>query len=190
MLTSCTFLNWISFSYNSYCHCHCHSTLLVWNWTVLNKVKVKVTLRLTVRRPVCPHVKHLSGAYEQMFIKKKLNSMVLVRKRTIPSEWPQPAGEVSLEKRDYGRGDPSRWPRDTLYQLKLAQMFITVRYLWVCWCGALFLMREQVYHCKSQSYFTTGSLPPISLSWCQAPWDPRQEIYLVSNWTLAVLVLT
>jgi hypothetical protein len=25
-----------------------------------------------------------------------------------------------LEKRDYGRGDPLRWPRDTLYQLKLA----------------------------------------------------------------------
>jgi hypothetical protein len=25
-----------------------------------------------------------------------------------------------LENRDYGRGDPLRWPRDTLYQLKLA----------------------------------------------------------------------
>jgi hypothetical protein len=25
-----------------------------------------------------------------------------------------------LENREYGRGDPLRWPRDTLYQLKLA----------------------------------------------------------------------
>jgi hypothetical protein len=25
-----------------------------------------------------------------------------------------------LENQDYGRGDPLRWPRDTLYQLKLA----------------------------------------------------------------------
>jgi hypothetical protein len=26
------------------------------------------------------------------------------------------------------------------------------------------------------SYFTTGSLPPISLSWHEAPWDPWPEI--------------
>jgi hypothetical protein len=30
---------------------------------------------------------------------------------------------------------------------------------------------------QSQSYFTTGSLPPISSSWRQAPWDSRPEIY-------------
>jgi hypothetical protein len=27
-----------------------------------------------------------------------------------------------LENRDYGRGDSLRWPRDTLYQLKLANL--------------------------------------------------------------------
>jgi hypothetical protein len=37
------------------------------------------------------------------------------------------------------------------------------------------------------SYFTTGGLPPVSLSWRQAPWGPRPEIF--SNWTLAVIVL-
>jgi hypothetical protein len=42
---------------------------------------------------------------------------------------------------------------------------------------------------QSQSYFTTGGLPPISLSWRQAPWDPRRGIFFSSNWTLAVLVL-
>jgi hypothetical protein len=29
---------------------------------------------------------------------------------------------------------------------------------------------------QSQSYFTTGGLPPTSLSWCQVPLDPRPEI--------------
>jgi hypothetical protein len=28
----------------------------------------------------------------------------------------------------------------------------------------------------SQSYFTTGSLPPISSSWRQAPWGSRPKI--------------
>jgi hypothetical protein len=28
-----------------------------------------------------------------------------------------------LENRDYGRGDPLRWPRDTLYQLKVGTNF-------------------------------------------------------------------
>jgi hypothetical protein len=41
---------------------------------------------------------------------------------------------------------------------------------------------------QSQSYFTTGGLRPISLSWCQAPWDPRPEIFF-PNWTVAVIVL-
>jgi hypothetical protein len=30
---------------------------------------------------------------------------------------------------------------------------------------------------QSQSYFTTGGLPPISSSWRQAPWNPRAEIF-------------
>jgi hypothetical protein len=30
--------------------------------------------------------------------------------------------------------------------------------------------------CQRQSYFTTGGLPPVSLSWLQDPWDPRPEI--------------
>jgi hypothetical protein len=40
---------------------------------------------------------------------------------------------------------------------------------------------------QSQSYFTTGRLPPIRSSW-QAPWDSRPLI-LFSNWTFAVIVL-
>jgi hypothetical protein len=42
---------------------------------------------------------------------------------------------------------------------------------------------------KSQSYFTTCGLPPISSSWRQAPWDPRPE-FLFYNWTVAVIFLT
>jgi hypothetical protein len=30
---------------------------------------------------------------------------------------------------------------------------------------------------QSQSYFTTGGLPPISSSWRQAPWGPRPEFF-------------
>jgi hypothetical protein len=30
----------------------------------------------------------------------------------------------------------------------------------------------------SQNYFTTGVLPPISSTWCQAPLDSRPEIFL------------
>jgi hypothetical protein len=43
--------------------------------------------------------------------------------------------------------------------------------------------------CQSQSYFTTSSLPQISSSWRQAPWDSRPVISF-SNRTLAVIVLT
>jgi hypothetical protein len=41
---------------------------------------------------------------------------------------------------------------------------------------------------QSQNYFRTGSSPPISSSWRQAPWDSRPVI-LFPNWTLAVIVL-
>jgi hypothetical protein len=42
-------------------------------------------------------------------------------------------------------------------------------------------------HSQSQSYFTTGGLPPISLSRCHAPSDLRPEIFF--NRTLAVIFL-
>jgi hypothetical protein len=41
---------------------------------------------------------------------------------------------------------------------------------------------------QSQSYFTTGGLPPISSLWRQAPWDSRPVI-LFSKSTIAVIVL-
>jgi hypothetical protein len=34
---------------------------------------------------------------------------------------------------------------------------------------------------QSQSYFTTGGLPPISSSWRQAPWDPRSDLFFQLN---------
>jgi hypothetical protein len=41
----------------------------------------------------------------------------------------------------------------------------------------------EVTHCqsKSQSYFRTGGLPPISSSWRQAPWNWRPEIFFQLN---------
>jgi hypothetical protein len=60
------------------------------------------------------------------------------------------------------------------------------------WIAAVLLLTNSPPNwtdCNSQSqyYFATGSLPPISSSWRQAPWDPRPEI--VFNWTLAVIGL-
>jgi hypothetical protein len=43
---------------------------------------------------------------------------------------------------------------------------------------------------QSQSYFTTGGLPPISLSWCQAIETRDQNSPPPLNWALAILVLT
>jgi hypothetical protein len=34
---------------------------------------------------------------------------------------------------------------------------------------------------QSQSYFTTGGLPPISSSWRQAPWDTRPEFFQLNS---------
>jgi hypothetical protein len=34
---------------------------------------------------------------------------------------------------------------------------------------------------RSQSYFTTGGLPPISSSWRQAPWDSRSAFFFQLN---------
>jgi hypothetical protein len=42
----------------------------------------------------------------------------------------------------------------------------------LCMAGTDFQSQNQ-----SQNYFTTGGLPPISLSWHQAPWDPRPQIF-------------
>jgi hypothetical protein len=41
---------------------------------------------------------------------------------------------------------------------------------------------------QSHRYFTAGGLPPISLSWRQAPWAPRPYISF-PNWTLALTLL-
>jgi hypothetical protein len=51
---------------------------------------------------------------------------------------------------------------------------------------ALRLYREDPRPSHSQSYFMTGSLPPISLSWQHTPWESRKVFF--SNWTLAVVV--
>jgi hypothetical protein len=54
--------------------------------------------------------------------------------------------------------------------------------------GHWFLFFFAFYDSKSQSYFMTGGLMPVSSSWCQAPWGSRPEFF-ICNWTLAVIVL-
>jgi hypothetical protein len=48
------------------------------------------------------------------------------------------------------------------------------------------LSRMKYAERQSQSYFTTGGVPPISLSWCQTPWDSWRDFFF--NWTLTVIV--
>jgi hypothetical protein len=43
-----------------------------------------------------------------------------VREDNWGATWIGKVAAPGLENRDYGRGDPSRWPRDPLYQPKLA----------------------------------------------------------------------
>jgi hypothetical protein len=54
------------------------------------------------------------------------------------------------------------------------------------------LERANLNHWKThvsqiQSYFTTGGLPPISLSWLQAPWDPQQNTCCYSPYVTSSL---
>jgi hypothetical protein len=41
---------------------------------------------------------------------------------------------------------------------------------------------------RASELLMTGGLPPISSSWRQAPWEPRQELFF-PKWSIAVIVL-
>lgn len=51
------------------------------------------------------------------------------------------------------------------------------------------LSHTETEYCSSQSYLTTGGLPPICSSWRQTHGDSRPAI-LFPKWTLAFIVLT
>jgi hypothetical protein len=53
-----------------------------------------------------------------------------------------------------------------------------------CLLFGLVSLSSEIF-CRSQSYFTTGGLPPISSSWHQAPWDPRPDFFFRLNSWLA-----
>jgi hypothetical protein len=53
-----------------------------------------------------------------------------------------------------------------------------------------FLLQTPWKGIQSQSYFTTGGLPPISSSWRQAPWDSRHSnfIFQLNTWAYSPYV--
>jgi hypothetical protein len=53
-----------------------------------------------------------------------------------------------------------------ILQLHRPSLLFRFPYNWLC--------QSQI---QSQSYFTTGDLPPISSSWRQSPWDARPDIF-------------
>jgi hypothetical protein len=68
---------------------HCNSVILT--------LKNYLSPNITSDQAVTKALKSLGVPFKPqiLVLKLKLNSMVLVRKRTIPTERPQPAGEVS-----------------------------------------------------------------------------------------------
>jgi hypothetical protein len=63
---------------------------------------------------------------------------------------------------------------------QILSMYLLLRYLsLLCVCLCPFILQKFLR--QSQRRFTTGSLPPTSLSWWQAPWDPWPVIFFQLN---------
>jgi hypothetical protein len=139
-------------------------------------------LRPTVSRLVCLGIKHPSGAYDQIFI--------TVRQLRISC-----CGALSWREEESvvyncccsSPGHSFSGPRPA----GLATIFYTLRFetsLFVAsynsqgYGGGIWpRLHTGNLIFQSQSYFTTGGLPPISSSWRQATWDSRPEFFTQLN---------
>jgi hypothetical protein len=88
----------------------------------------------------------------------------------------------------------SHIPEDDILHSHRCESLISYIYMHVCYldcheaglcCYVMIhienLLRPLQSQSQSQSYFTTGGLPPISSSWRQAPWESRPEIFFQLN---------
>jgi hypothetical protein len=174
---------------------HCSHLELPWNDVCLaNKflsLSLSLMLRPTVSRPVCLGIKRPSRAYDQIFITVRqlwvwCGALFLTRERVRRLQLLLAlASAVILELESRGTRN-----HILLSQIRVFAFSRVLRLAGLWWRYSTppshgFWMNS--CHNQSQSYFTTGCLPPVSRLGARP--HEAHDLKLFSNWTLAVIVL-
>jgi hypothetical protein len=151
--------------------------------------QVKFMLRPTVSRPVCFDIKPPSDTKDLIFIAQAVAGLLmwgaLSDERTGlpftiaagPRQRSQSRVRVPRDSRPYFIVSDSRPPT---WRARSPYLYLPGTG-WPSYAPKHWVPFSQPpttrWATKSQTYFTTGGLPPISSSWRQAPWGPRPEFF-------------
>jgi hypothetical protein len=146
-------------------------------------LSLSAMLRPMVSRPVCLGIKHPCEAYDQFFITLRefrvcwCGAFSLTRGRVCRLQF------LLVLTRAVFLGSESRGTRDHIL-LSQIQDFLFCRLLRLArlrWRYSTPSSYGINAFSVSQSYFTTGGMPPISSSWRRAPWDSWPEFFSQLN---------